>query len=305
MNVWDTYTKVKIIGRGAHGIAILSKRKKDDTLVVVKELFASDHLSEDDRRVSLNEIHVLSMLRHPNIIAYYDSFSVDANGSLGGQNMLIIMEYADGGTLSEYISSQAIPLPEDEILQMFAQLCLAIHYIHTHMKILHRDLKTNNIFISGEGRSKILKIGDFGISKVMNAQTKAETSGHRAISVKRRMLSKHRNLNLKKLQVLSFARAAREYNEKSDIWALGCILYEMTARKRLFEASNLPALVLRIMKGAYDPIPSHFSTSLRDLIRTCVTKDPAARPTVSALVCTPFLQRFIIDAVMAGGHISQ
>lgn len=99
----DNYKKVKIVGRGAHGVAILCRRKRDFSLVVVKELYQRE-MTDEERKASMNEIQVLSLLRHPNIIAYYDSFTgADNNNSdnyndqqVNSGSLMIVMEYADG-----------------------------------------------------------------------------------------------------------------------------------------------------------------------------------------------------------------
>jgi NIMA (never in mitosis gene a)-related kinase 8 len=104
----DQYKKIKIVGRGAHGfvktnyltclrVAMLCRRKRDSSLVVVKDLYQRE-MSEEERKASMNEIQVLSMLRHPNIIAYYDSFTVDSSieDIINSGSLMIVMEYADG-----------------------------------------------------------------------------------------------------------------------------------------------------------------------------------------------------------------
>lgn len=117
------------------------------------------------------------------------------------------------------------------------------------ISILHRDLKTTNILISGGyGPSKVLKIGDFGISKIMDAKGKAATGTCSFFMVS---LIFCQMANFQVVGTPSYLSPelceGREYNEKSDIWALGCILYEMCAKKKLFEAPNLPSLVMKIM----------------------------------------------------------
>ena len=95
-DVWHTYKKIKVIGRGAFGSAILCKHKKTLSLVVIKEIFGE--MTDDERTTSVSEIQVLSILRHPNIVAYFDSY-IDKVDKLRGSTLLIVMEYCDGGTL--------------------------------------------------------------------------------------------------------------------------------------------------------------------------------------------------------------
>ena len=207
---------------------MLCRRKRDSSLVVVKELYERE-MTEEDRKASMNEIQVLSMLQHPNIIAYYDSFTVDSMRGVGlgdgfsgndvnNGSLMIVMEYADAGTLQDYIASKEKYMEESEILYLFAQLALGLHHVHSH-NILHRDLKTSNILLSGTGPGKVLKIGDFGISKVLSTKSKAET-----------IVGTPSYLSPELCE-------GRSYNKKSDIWALGCVLAEIVCLRKFFDAS--------------------------------------------------------------------
>lgn len=187
----------------------------------------------------MNEVKVLGMLRHPNIIEYHDSF-------LEEKAMMIVMEYAAGGSLHDLLqlrANEGIYLDEEEeIAFLFSQIILPMHHMHSR-KILHRDLKAHNIFLS---RSKnLVKIGDFGISKILNSKSKAST-----------VVGTPNYLSPELCQGLA-------YNQKSDIWSLGCILYEMCCLKPAFHAPTLPSLILKIMKGSYSPIPVHYSANLK------------------------------------------
>jgi NIMA (never in mitosis gene a)-related kinase len=133
----DKYTQLQVIGKGSFGKAILVRGKEDKTLYVIKEISISE-LSPKEQKESRNEVEVLSKLKHPNIVAYKESFV--ENG-----NLYIVMDYADGGDLYKYIKNQkGVHFPEEQILDWFVQISLAIKHIHDR-KILHRDLKTQSI----------------------------------------------------------------------------------------------------------------------------------------------------------------
>ncbi len=115
--------------------------------------------------------------------------------------------------------------------------------------------------------------------------------GHRATS--RRSCAKvnkgHKGQTVTFFIAVCVIASGRPYNQKSDIWSLGCILYEMCALKRAFEAPTLPALVLKIMRGLYQPLPSHFSPALKDLVSSMLELDPGRRPTLAAVMAHPWL----------------
>jgi len=245
----SSYEKIRTIGRGAYGTAVLYRKKDDDSLVVLKEISMLD-LSAAERQSSMNEVKVLSMLSHPNIVSYFDSF--DEDGTLW-----IEMEYADGGTLTDYLAKQDNDLEEREILIMFSQMVSAIKYCHDH-NILHRDLKTQNIFLTQEYK---VKLGDFGIAKIMTTHN----AGNFTVIGTPYYISPE-------------MCEGKPYDHKSDIWALGCILYEMANLVKTFDGTNLPALITKIVKGTFAPIKETYSPEFRLLIRDLLQKDPADRP---------------------------
>lgn len=159
------YHRIRTVGQGSFGIAVLYERLGDGQLIVMKQINLSD-LTKSERDLAMNEVEVFSKLHHPNIIAYLGSF-------VRGNYLFIEMEYADGGTLAQILidKSHGERLPERFILNIFEQITSAINYMHSQ-NILHRDLKTANVFMNKRG---IVKIGDFGISKIMSTRVQAQT----------------------------------------------------------------------------------------------------------------------------------
>ncbi|XP_048580556.1 uncharacterized protein LOC5518663 isoform X2 [Nematostella vectensis] len=250
----SNFEKIRTVGKGAYGAAVLYRKKDDDSLVILKEITLHD-LTGAERQMAMNEAKVLSKLSlHPNIISYYDSFEVEGT-------LMIEMEYADGGTLAQYLTKLEKDMEEKDILNMFQQMLSALKYIHNN-NILHRDLKTANIFLT---KDTVVKLGDFGISKQLEG-SKANTVLGTPYYISPEMCQ------------------GKEYNHKSDIWALGCILYEMASRQKTFEGSNLPALVNKIMKGQFAPIRGNYSAEFRTLVRDILQNDPEKRPSVSELL---------------------
>ncbi|KAJ4462625.1 putative Serine/threonine-protein kinase Nek1 [Paratrimastix pyriformis] len=243
----DKYEKIRLIGRGSYGAAFLVKRKSDGVQLVAKEITVQG-LTPKQCEEALNEVRVLSMLVHPNIVRCYESF-------IDQLTLVIIMEYADGGDLFSFIrSTRGRPISERQILDWFLQISLAVKHLHDR-HILHRDLKTQNVFLT-RGR-KVVKLGDFGIAKVLGSQTKfAQTSVGTPYYLSPEICED------------------KPYNEKSDVWSLGCVLYEMATQKHPFDGQNLPALVLKILRGNYPPIPATYSADLSAIINSMLQTDP-------------------------------
>ncbi|XP_069801643.1 serine/threonine-protein kinase Nek8 isoform X1 [Dendropsophus ebraccatus] len=267
----EKYQKIRVVGRGAFGIVHLCLRKADQKLVIIKQI-PVEQMTKDERLAAQNECQVLKLLSHPNIIEYYENFLED-------KALMIAMEYAPGGTLAEYIQKRCNSLlDEDTILHFFVQILLALHHVHNKL-ILHRDLKTQNILL--DKHQMIVKIGDFGISKILSSKSKAYTVVGTPCYISPELCE------------------GKPYNQKSDIWALGCVLYELTSLKRAFEAANLPALVLKIMSGTFAPISDRYSPELRQLILSMLNLDPSKRPQLNEImahpICIPALLNLYSD----------
>lgn len=275
MEKMEKYDKIRAVGRGAYGTVYLCRRLIDKKLVIIKQI-PVEQMTKDERQAALNEVKVLSMLDHPNIIRYYENFLED-------KALMIVMEYAEGGTVFEYLQQRnGRLLEEEEILKFFAQMLLSLQHVHSK-QILHRDLKTQNILL--DKKKEAVKIGDFGISKVLLSKSKAYTVVGTPCYISPELCE------------------GKPYNQKSDIWALGCVLYELTTLKRAFEAQTLPALILKIMRGTFAPISEHYSDSLRQLILDMLHIDPNKRPTISQIMAQPMILDVILTIYTDFGKI--
>lgn len=244
------------IGQGSFGTVYKVKRKSDKQILVMK-MIKIPTLSKKHQQESLHEVTILSSLNNPYIVKYYESF-------VENSTLHIIMEYCEKGDLSQVLKKQ--PLSEGKIWKFFIQLCVGLEYLHNR-QILHRDIKALNIFLSGDDN---VRIGDMGVAKIMNntaafAQTQVGSPYYLSPEL----------------------CEEKPYNNKSDVWALGCVLYEMCTGKHPFTAPNQAALILRIVKGTYAPLSFEFSANLREIIDLCLEKDLKKRPTVQSLLLKP------------------
>ena len=209
------------LGKGSFGIVYKVRRKADKNIYVLKQINIAQ-MNTKLRSAALNEVKILSSLDNPYIVKYYDSFVE--------KNLLnIVMEFCEGGDLSNHIRNQmGRPLTENKIWKFFIQSCMGLDYIHKR-KILHRDIKSMNIFLS---KDEDIRIGDLGVAKML-----CETA-----NFAHTMVGTPYYLSPEMCE-------ERPYNEKSDVWALGCVLYELCTQKHPFEANNQAALILKIIRG--------------------------------------------------------
>ncbi|KAM6269909.1 serine/threonine-protein kinase Nek1 isoform 2-T3 [Porphyrio hochstetteri] len=259
----DKYIKVRKIGEGSFGKAILVKAKENGQHYVIKEINISK-MSNKEREESRREVAVLANMKHPNIVLYRESF--EENGCL-----YIVMDYCEGGDLFKKINAQkGILFSEDQILDWFVQICLALKHIHDR-KILHRDIKSQNIFLTKDGT---IQLGDFGIARVLNSTAE----------LARTCIGTPYYLSPEICQ-------NKPYNNKSDIWALGCVLYEMCTLKHAFEAGNMKNLVLKIISGPFPPVSMHYSYDLRNLLSQLFKRNPRNRPSVNSILEKSFIAK--------------
>ncbi|KAL0487557.1 serine/threonine-protein kinase Nek1 [Acrasis kona] len=266
----ENYVVEKKIGSGSYGNVFVVHSKIDPSKRYVMKRVPMTGMSAKEKKSANQEVSLLKTLQHPNIVSYRDSF-MDNND----KDLCIVMTYCQGGDLSSRIKAyKGQPIPEEQVVRWFIQIALAIEFIHTR-RVLHRDLKTQNVFLTKTGQ---IKLGDFGIARVLNktmdmAQTSIGTP----------------------LYMSPECCNSKPYSFKSDVWSLGCCLYEMMAGKHPFSARDLQGLFLKIAKGQYGPIPPTYSSKLRLVVEKTLTTNPQKRPGVTSLLQNQFLSRQIID----------
>uniref|UniRef100_A0A8C3DS34 non-specific serine/threonine protein kinase n=1 Tax=Corvus moneduloides TaxID=1196302 RepID=A0A8C3DS34_CORMO len=250
----DKYIKVRKIGEGSFGKAILVKAKENGQQYVIKEINISK-MSNKEREESRREVAVLANMKHPNIVLYRESF--EENGCL-----YIVMDYCEGGDLFKKINAQkGILFSEDQILDWFVQICLALKHIHDR-KILHRDIKSQNIFLTKDGT---IQLGDFGIARVLNSTAE----------LARTCIGTPYYLSPEICQ-------NKPYNNKSNCF-LPCVTQ--------FEAGNMKNLVLKIISGPFPPVSMHYSYDLRNLLSQLFKRNPRNRPSVNSILEKNFIAK--------------
>ena len=259
----ENYEPISFIGKGNFGSITKIRRKIDGKILVWKE-FNYGLLGEKERNRIVQEINILRELHHPNIVKYYDRIIDHKNTKL-----YIVMEYCPGGDLSQLIKrNRKINqyFSEDIIWKIFAQVSSALYACHTYKGgiILHRDIKPSNIFIDQDNN---IKLGDFGLSRILNQDISFAVS---RVGTPYYM-SPEQIDNIK-------------YNEKSDIWSLGCFLYELTTLHPPFEAKTHLNLARKIKSGKMDLIPNFYSQKLNELINSLMNINPNQRPNIKEII---------------------
>ncbi|NXO59925.1 NEK5 kinase, partial [Aramus guarauna] len=277
----DKYEIIKKIGEGSFGKIFLAKGKVDNEQCVIKEIDLTK-MPMEEKEASQKEVILLAKMKHANIVTFYASLQEKSK-------LYIVMEYCDGGDLMKRINMQhGVLFDEDQILSWFVQISLGLKHIHDK-KILHRDVKAQNIFLSNNG--KVAKLGDFGIARQLNSTMEF---AHTCVGTPY-YLSPEICEN-------------RPYNNKTDIWSLGCVLYELCALKHpviltvlfllflliKFEANSLHQLVLKICRGRFHPVSPNYSYDLRILISQLFKISPRDRPSINSILRKPFLQKLVL-----------
>ena len=263
-----TYKIVKLLGEGSFGKAYLAKCDKEDKKYVIKQVMM-DGMTDQEKRETFNEAVILKKLDHPNIIKFKEVFiQRKPNEALN-----IVTEFADGGDLSQKIEQQKKkPFPESQILDYITQICLALQHIHKK-KIIHRDLKSGNVFLMKSG---LVKLGDFGIAKGLKSTwEKAKTMVGTPYYLSPEIIN------------------SKPYDAKCDIWALGILLYELMTFKMPFNAVSLPLLSIKINRGVYQPPPGTYSSEIKDLLKKCLTLEPEKRPSIDDILQLPLIKNRI------------
>ncbi|KAK7252844.1 hypothetical protein RIF29_37081 [Crotalaria pallida] len=268
-SIKSQWQKGKLIGRGTFGSVYVASNRETGALCAMKEaeIFSDDPKSAESIKQLEQEIKVLSQLKHPNIVQYYGSQTVE-------DKFYIFLEYVHPGSINKYVHDHCGAITESVVRNFTRHILSGLAYLHSK-KTIHRDIKGANLLVDSAG---VVKLADFGMAKHL--------TGHSA------------NLSLKGSpywMAPELMQAVMEKDNSSDlafaidIWSLGCTIIEMFTGKPPWSEYEGAAAMFKVMKDT-PPIPEALSPEGKDFLRLCFKRNPAERPTASMLLDHRFLK---------------
>ena len=242
----------KVLGKGSFGSVYLVRRIEDNKIYALKSVIL-EKLNKKEQQNSVNEVRILASVNHPNVIGYKEAFWDDSQNTLN-----IVMEYADDGDLQTKIAKmrkEGGMFQENLIWSYSIQMIEGLKALHDK-KIMHRDLKSANIFLVNDKHQ--CKLGDMNVSKVIKEKellTQTGTPYYASPEVWR----------------------DEPYSYKSDLWSIGCVIYELCALRPPFKGKDLDELFLNVCKGKVERISHVYSDDLWKMILMLLQVDVKKR----------------------------
>ncbi|KAI9343471.1 kinase-like domain-containing protein [Zopfochytrium polystomum] len=281
----ESYEPLEVIGSGSFGVIRKVCRKSDGKILARKEIDFSK-MSEREKRQLVAEVNILRELKHPNIVRYFERV-LDREKSM----IYIMMEFCEKGDLAAVIKQfklQKRYIGEEYVWRILTQLLAALNECHhgsdparpSHPAILHRDIKPENVFIDGNNN---VKLGDFGLSRTLSnpdvemAKTYVGTPFYMSPELVNET----------------------QYNSKSDIWALGCVIYELCSLEPPFQSKTQAGLEQKIKQGKFEPLPGMYSADLNGVIRAMLNVNYMKRPSAAEILKIPRIRACLKDADLA------
>ena len=263
----ENFEIISKLGEGAYSTVFKVKRKIDNQIYALKKVKLSN-LNDKEKTNSLTEVRILASVKSKYVISYKEAFFDEKDSTLG-----IVMEFADNGDLYQKIvehKKQKTYFEETEVWNIFIQLVKGLKSLHD-LRILHRDLKSANVFLFKNG---VAKLGDLNVSKVAKrglGYTQTGTPYYASPEVWKDL----------------------PYDNKSDIWSLGCVLYEMITLHPPFRAKNMDELYKRVLSGDISQLPSQYSTDLYEIVSLLIKVNPDKRPNCNDILNNSIVKKRI------------
>ncbi|KAM3868988.1 serine/threonine-protein kinase 36 [Diretmus argenteus] len=264
----NPYHVLELVGQGSFG-RVYKGRKRCTGQVVALKCIPKVGRSEKELRSLKKEIEIMRGLQHPNIVQMFDSFETETE-------VVVVTEYAEG-ELFQILEDDG-SLPENQVREIACQLVSALYYLHSH-RILHRDMKPQNILL---GKCGVVKLCDFGFARAMSVSTLVLTS-----------------IKGTPLYMSPELVEEKPYDHTADLWSLGCILYELHTGAPPFYTCSMFQLMRLIVS---DPVkwPDTMSQTCTSFLKGLLTKDPQKRLSWPDLLHHPF----VADGVLVLSDVS-
>eukprot|EP00347_Sterkiella_histriomuscorum_P022382 403330683 len=255
----DDFTVLNKIGEGSYSSVYHIIRKEDQVHYALKKVNMGN-LGEKEKENAINEVRILASIKHPCVSSYKEAFIDEAS-----QSLCIVMELADDGDLYQKIQK----LAQSQSYFQENDVIFGLKALHD-LNIMHRDIKSANVFTNKDGSAKL---GDMNVSKVASREglnyTQTGTPYYASPEVWR----------------------DEPYTFVSDIWSLGCVLYEALTLKPPFQSTDMGGLYKKVLKGHYQKIPMHYSADLSIILKQMLQVKSENRPNCEQLIQMPIFMK--------------
>ena len=266
----DYYQIVQEIGKGKFALVKLGINKKTNQKVAIKIIKKSSLVTNKDEELIRTEIDILKLCHHPNIIQLYDHFE-------NNEYIFIVTEYIKGGTLNDYLKKFRFKFSENHIAHIAYQIGKGLNYLHQY-GIVHRDLKPENIMITEFNNNGIVKIMDFGLSKIVGPKDSLNEG--------------YGSLSYCAPEIL----LRTPYNKEVDVWSLGVIIYYMLTGKNPFRGKTQHQVAKKIAFGEIDYNEDDWenkSFTVINLIQKMLEKNPNKRIKIEDFLKDLWFKKFL------------